>query len=349
MNTDKSYLDKSRLEGDLEADRLIKDLFNRNAQSEIYTCLKLSESEISELNHNSPVNSFLLSVREIPTWYNEKKLIAGQQVFKSYASEIMTLLGVMALPYCYAASPGNKALYLSDKMRQSPGKRLLDTAQFIISVSTPGSLLSDQYGHIHINKTRLIHALARYYVRKSGWNIEWGVPINQEDMAGTNLAFSLVILMGLQQSGIILSDKQKEDFIFLWRYIGYQLAIEEELLPATFREAYHLAQVIKKRNFKLSDEAVELTRELLNYYHSVATENKKDFINAQVRYFIGPEVAGYLGLKPEYLKDKVTSLISSFNELRNILSVHTSTYNAMIDNHRLLKTRINKQAGFAGK
>jgi len=349
MKTDNSYLDKSRLDGDLEADRLIKDLFNRNAQSEIYTCLKLSESEISELIHNSPVNSFLLSVRKKPAWYNEKKLIAGQQVFKLYAAEIMMLLGVMALPYCYAASPGNKALYLSDKMRQSPGKRLFDTAQFIISVSTPGSLAFGKYGHIHLNKTRLIHALARYYVNKGGWNLEWGVPINQEDMAGTNLAFSLVILLGLQQSGIVLSDRQKEDFIFLWRYIGYQLAIDKELLPANFKEAFHLAHIIKKRNFKKSDEAVELTRELLGYYHSVAPENQKDFVHAQVRYFVGSEVADYLGLKPAYVKDKVTTLISSFNILQNLFSVHTNSYNTMMDNHQLLKLTINKKSGYAGK
>ncbi len=69
-------------------------------------------------------------------------------------------------------------------------------------------------------------------------------------MAGTNLAFSLVILLGLQQSGIVLSNKQKEDFIFLWRYIGYQLAIDEELLPANFKEAFHLAQIIKETEFQ---------------------------------------------------------------------------------------------------
>ncbi len=124
MKTDHAYLDKSRLLGDLEADRLIKDLFNRKGQSELYAILKLSESQISELNQSSPVNSFLLSARAKPEWYNEKKLSGGQQVYKSYASEIMTLLGVMALPYCYAASPGNKALYLSDKMRQSPGQTI---------------------------------------------------------------------------------------------------------------------------------------------------------------------------------------------------------------------------------
>jgi ER-bound oxygenase mpaB/B'/Rubber oxygenase, catalytic domain len=347
MKTDNAFLDKNRLVGDHAADQLVNDLFKKNKQSELYAAFKLSEKEISSVEKGRPVLTFLLDRRKQPTWYDEKRVVRGQQVFQLYATEIMTLLGAMALPYCYAGSPGNKALYLSDKMRQSPGKRLLDTAQFIISVSTPGTLAQDGYGHIHINKTRLIHAIARYYVSKGSWDMAWGLPINQEDMAGTNLAFSVLILLGLQQSGHVLSEKQKEDFIFLWRYIGYQLAIDEELLPATFKEAYHLAQVIKKRNFKKSEEGIALAKELLSYYHSVAPSDKAYFIDAQVRHFLGPEVSGYIGLEPEYIKDKVTSVISSFNGLQNFFAIHTSTYNAMIENHRLLKLNLTRTA--AGK
>ena len=67
----------------------------------------------------------------------------------------MTLLGAFALPYCYAGSPGNKALFLSEKMRNSPGKRLADTAEVTIAVSTPGSFENGE-AYFHINKTRII-------------------------------------------------------------------------------------------------------------------------------------------------------------------------------------------------
>jgi ER-bound oxygenase mpaB/B'/Rubber oxygenase, catalytic domain len=349
MKTDNAFLDKNRLVGDQAADQLMEGLFKMNNQSELYAAFKLSEKEILSVKKPGRVLTFLSERRKQPSWYDEKRVVRGQQVFQSYATEMMTLLGAMALPYCYAASPGNKALYLSDKMRQSPGKRLLDTAQFIISVSTPGTLGPENHGHIHINKTRLIHAIARYYVGKGNWDMAWGLPINQEDMAGTNLAFSVLILLGLQQSGHVLSEKQKEDFIFLWRYIGYQLAIEEDLLPATFKEAYHLAQVIKKRNFKKSEEGVALAKELLSYYHSVAPSDKAYFIDAQIRHFLGPEVSGYIGLEPEYIKDKVTNLISSFNGLQNFFAVHTSSYTAMMENHRLLKMNLSKPGASTGK
>jgi len=343
MNTDTNFLNQNRLVGDREADLLVGKMFKMNAQSELYTALQTPETTLLSLKNSSAAISFLQKIKKQPTWYNEDRILRGQQVFELYAAEIMTLLGAMALPYCYAASPGNKALYHSEKMRQAPGKRLLDTANFLINVSTPGSLANTTTGHIHIAKTRLIHAIARYYVRKGEWDMEWGVPINQEDMAGTNLAFSVVILLGLQQSGFVLSDTQKEDFIYLWRYIGFHLGIDPDLLPSTFKEAYRLAKLIRKRNFKKSFEGIELTRELLEYYRSVVPTNKATFIDAQVRYYVGPEVSDYIGLRRDSVLDGINDALSNFKSLQNIFSIHQSSFTTMMANHQLLKKILTKR------
>ncbi len=335
-----SFLNKQRSIGDPPADHLVESIFKSNSQSELYTSLQLSEKEILKTRKSSPVIAFIKSKRPTPGWFDANRILSGQQVFESYATEIMTLLGVLALPYCYAAAPGNKALYLSTKMRKQPQKRLADTADFIINVSTKENLTANRIGHIHINKTRLTHAIARHHVLKGEWDKGWGLPINQEDMAGTNLAFSYLILAGLNQSGFILSDKQKEDFLFLWRYIGYQLGIDEKLLPDSLKEANRLAYQIKQRNFKKSEEGIVLTRELLTYYRSAVPKNVSRFIDSQVRYYLGPEVAGYLGLEPEFIKDNLTSLMSSFKEAQNFLGLHKDTFGMMISNHRILKEQL---------
>lgn len=342
MNTDTEFLDQNRHIGDAEADQLVATTFAATAQTELYAILQLTEKSILSRNDSSPILAFLKTPKPLPAWYDANRILRGQQVFELYAEEMMVLLGAMALPYCYAASPGNKALYYSEKMRKSPGKRLLDTANFLINVSTPHSLDAGKQGHIHINKTRLIHAIARYYVLKGAWRMEWGLPINQEDMAGTNLAFSVIILMGLHQSGYSVSEKQKEDFIYLWRYIGYQLAIDSELLPASFKEAYRLAKRIRKRNFKKSFEGIELTRELLQYYRSVVPSGQATFITAQVRHYIGPEVSEYLGLEPEPVLDAVNELIINGKALQNIFSLQTSSFSSMMANHTALQKMITK-------
>ena len=340
MKTTKTFLDKQRLLGDHDADHLVQNIFLGNKQSDLYRFLQLSVSEIEKARKSSRVKEFLLRKHQQPVWFDAGRLLRGQQVFETYAAEMMTLLGVLALPYCYAGTPGNKALYLSDKMRQSPGKRLTDTAQFIISVSTPGNLTADNIGPVQINKTRLIHAIARYHIQKGNWDMDWGLPINQEDMAGTNLAFSYIILGGLNQSGFELSVKQKEDFIFLWRYIGYQLGIDEDLLPSSLKEASRLTNVIRQRNFKSSFEGIELTRELLHYYRSIVPSDKAYFVDAQVRYFLGAEISSFIGLQSEYFKDMITNFMNSIKEVQNFLFAHKSSYGAMIANHRQLVSKL---------
>lgn len=339
MTNLREYLDKSRLVGDAEADQLVSDVFQSKKQSEIYALLSLNESEIITQQPSGVIGRFLLTPRQTPSWFDERKIIRGQKFFTHYADEIMTLLGVMALPYCYASSPGNKALYLSEKMRNSQGKRLLDTAHFTICVSSLQSH-ANGIGTVSINKTRLIHAIARYYISKGEWNMQWGVPINQEDMAGTNLAFSLVILMGLQQSGLNISDQEKEDFLFMWRYIGYQLHIDEQLLPNSFKEAFYLAQLIKKRTFCKSHESVMLTRELLNYYRSMIPANQAAFVESQIKYFVGDGVADYLGLQTNALHDQFAGLMNTTQQFRNFLSVHTGSYGSMMQKHATLKRQV---------
>ncbi|CAN5120143.1 oxygenase MpaB family protein [soil metagenome] len=336
-----AFLNKQRIIGDAPADELVNGLFNSNSQAELYAAVQLTESELLKSRKASPVIEFLKSRMPQPQWFDAKRIVKGQQVFESYATEIMTLLGVLALPYCYAASPGNKALFLSTKMRKQPHKRLADTADFIISVSTKGNLTASKTGHIHINKTRLTHAIARYHVAKSGWDKSWGVPINQEDMAGTNLAFSYLILVGLNQSGFVLADQQKEDLLFLWRYIGYQLGIDEKLLVSSFKEAHQLAYKIKKRNFKKTEEGIVLTSELLSYYRSAIPGSASQFIDSQVRYYLGSEISAYLGLKPDFLKDKITSTMSTFKGAQNFLGIHKDSFGMMISNHRLLKKKLS--------
>ncbi len=334
-----NFLDIQRLKGDAEADALIEKTFAVGRQGLLYGLFKLDEKAI-QLEPDSDLKKFFIEQKPKPSWFNQKRLQKGQQLFKQYALEMMALLGAMSLPYCYAASPGNKALYLSDKMRNSPGKRLMDTASFVIAVLTPGTLEDGETGHIHINKVRLIHALSRYYLRKlPTWNMDWGVPINQEDMAGTNLAFSYVILLGMQQSGIILSQREKEDFLYAWRYIGYQMNIDEALLPSSFQEARQLATTIKIRNFKKTEEGIILTKELLSYYKVSVPADQADLVSSQIRFYLGNEVAEYIGIASDPIRDKLAATVSTFKSLQSLLSVQPDSYEKMLAQHSLLKKK----------
>ncbi len=344
MNVTNAFLDDQRQIGDVSADALVNHFFERNQQQELYSYLGWSVS-IVDKQEDGTLKDFLINRRSLPEWYDEARINAGQKIFEKYAMPIMTLLGGLSLPYCYAGSPGNKALYLSDKMRKSPGKRLSDTADFILAVSTPGSFMQKvSVGQFHINKTRLIHSIARYYLlKRTDWKHEWGLPINQEDMSGTNLAFSYLILLGLQKSAWMLSGREKEDFLYLWRYIGYQLHIDIQLLPATTQEAVLLERTIRRRHFKKSIEGLELTQELIQYYRSVAPSREATLIESQMRYWLGPEVAEYLGLPIQPIKDRAVESLNAFREMTNLFQINTNSYNEMLRNHKQLKNATNSR------
>jgi len=252
----------------------------------------------------------------------------------------MTLLSAKSLPYYNAASPGNKAIYFTGKMRKSPGKRLLDTAQFIISVLKEGSFDESGFAYIQVNKTRIIHAMVRYYIQtKTAWEAAWGTPVNQEDMAGTNLAFSYIILVGMEQANFPITTQEKEDFLYTWRYIGYQLNIQEELLPANEKEACLLEEAIRKRHFKNSEEGKLLMNELVSHYKESFPAVPAYFIDGQIRYFIGREIASLLGMKPEPVKDFIVQTMNKIKEKLNQKYIHPTAYETMLKNHAKLKAK----------
>lgn len=334
-----SVLDKGRREADLIADELIHIIFKSGKQSAFYASLFSGAIPL-----DNDLKKIQASERAKPKWYDAARLVAGQEVFRLYASEIMMLLGLMALPYCYAASPGNMALYLSEKMRHTPAKRLFDTANFVIGVSTPGSFEENGLAQREINKTRLIHALARYYLLKSDWQMDWGLPINQEDMAGTNLAFSYITLMGLRKSGFTLTAKQEEDFIYLWRYIGYQLYIEEILLPDSLHSAFHLTKIIEERNFKPNEEGVLLSRSLIDYYRNAIPDKQvANLMEAQLSFYLGEKVADFLKIKSDPLAMNIIKLRMSLQAWQNYFKVQVPTYQQMLLNQEQFEKAIKHE------
>jgi hypothetical protein len=329
-----------RNKGDEEADQIVGTTVKQNELPKLYAALALPDEKLFDKSVIPLLRNFLLKKRPDPSWFKIDRIENGQAFFRKYALDIMTLLGAKSLPYCYAATPGNKAIHFTQKMRQSPGKRLMETAQFITAVFEAGAFGERSSGYIQINKIRLVHALVRYYIlAKSQWQNEWGLPVNQEDMAGTNLAFSYIILMGLEDSKYKLEEHEKEDFLFVWRYIGYQMHIDDDLLPASVAEAKLLEETIKERHFKPSDEGVILTKELVQHYKEAFPLIPSYFIDAQIRYYLGPQVSTLVGLKPQVYKDSFVKFLNKLKEKVNTFYVDKKSYEKMLRNHLILKKK----------
>lgn len=93
--------------------------------------------------------------------------------------------------------------------------------------------LSDGFRNtLHV---RLIHGLIRHHVRRiPEWDIRQnGVPVNQTDMAATQLGFGAVFQLGCRVMGIPLTARGGHAVMHLWRYIGWLMGLDARWLPET--------------------------------------------------------------------------------------------------------------------
>ncbi|MBC8033172.1 MAG: DUF2236 domain-containing protein [Chitinophagaceae bacterium] len=315
-------LSARRSMGDPLADVLIQTTFKSTEYKVELRAWLDSLTDNSVLSTDkTPFQQYPLVVQSqlLPVWAEKKQMARGTAFFNRYSDKIMSLLGLLSLPYCYAASRGAMVLYLSERMRADPQKRLLETAEFVWDVMDPDAFTGKGRGFSSILKVRLMHAAVRYYTLASGkWDDSWGMPVNQEDMAGTNLSFSLIVVRGLRKFGIAVSYDEQQAFMHLWNVIGSMLGVQEDLLPQEGKQAIQLEELIRERQFEPSEQGRALTRSLTGYFSSVATGapfSAKEIFQV-MRYLLGDPVADILeiaspGLPPD--KIRLLKLANSFS------------------------------------
>lgn len=296
-------LQQSRQVGDPLADKVINQLFaDKESAQQLRAILGKPTLNNSPLpNLPDYLTSYFETSKHLPKWADVSLLKQGNQFFEANAREIMALLGYLSLPYCYAAGDGARVLWLSERIKKNTAVRLAETAQFIFDVMAEDAFQPTGYGIRSIQKVRLIHAAIRYHVTKSGkWNSEqWGLPVNQEDMAGTNLAFSLIILRGLRKMGKSVSLEDSEAYLHYWKVIGSMLGIIPELIPENGKAAFWLEKKIAQRTIRQSFEGQALTKVLLESFDIDPPITLPDGFHASfMRFVLGDSIADILGLPP---------------------------------------------------
>ncbi len=315
------FLTAKRLNGDCKADRLIqKALADPASTSEFYAWFSTlsTNASLQNIPEAFKQEELIMDAASLPAWAEPSLLRQGAEFYRRHSAAIMQLLGLLSLPYCYAAANGARVIYLSERLRSDTAKRLADTGTFVQEVLEPNAFSIAGKGFMAILKTRLIHATARYYTLKcDNWNADWGTPVNQEDMAGTNLAFSLIVIRGLRRLGTGISYSEQKAFLHLWNIIGFKLGLDEDLIPSDGKAANQLEKSIRQRQFKASDHGRELTRALLKSFTTIDPANPVNVKQAKqfMCYFLDQEVAEMLGINDVSVPFHVPYLIKAFSAL----------------------------------
>ncbi len=241
----------------------------------------------------------------VPFWVDHGRVERGGRAFLESGLLGGLVLGAMSLVAGYCSPAGNKPLMFSGRLADDVPRRLAETSRFVEVVSLPGEMRRRGDGFRACVKVRLMHAsVRRGLLRSPRWNLDaWGVPINQADSAGTMLLFSSVVVEGLEKLGHEMSAQEVSDFLHLWRYAGYLLGVDAELLCATRDECDALWNLLSTTQDPPDDDARALARALMESgrigarpgRETDAAEARIAFGYALSRHLIGDEYADHLG------------------------------------------------------
>jgi hypothetical protein len=288
-----ALLTAMRAEADPPADRVLAALIAEGGIGAANAALGRFSREDVPLAAGAPpaLAAFLAEQGSLPAWADMGKIARAQRLFTSQGPGFGLVLMAESLPCLYAGGKGGaQTLYGTGQLSGHFRRRASQTLRFILNVMEPGSLAPGGKGVASILKVRLMHAAIRNYVGRSeiwkGKTDDWGLPINQVELAGTLLAFSSVALDGLRKLGLHISADDKEAYLHAWTAIGTVLGIRAELLPGNIREAGALWRRIVATQFVPSPEGRELARDHLRFLEELMPGDLLDGFPPTLMYFL---------------------------------------------------------------
>jgi hypothetical protein len=232
------FLDTLSKQGDSLADDVLARIVN---DDEIVNVRRVfaemdSNNEIPPATTFPELSGFFDATNDIPAFVDLQRVTRGEKVFQKNAFTGALVLLTKSLPEGYAAPNLSIILNLSGNLRTHPFKRLLATLQTVVNVSTFHGFQNGGRAVITAQKLRLLHAGIRHLTRRYRPDFEtrYGVPVNLEDMLGTVMGFSYLVIEGMRTLGVGLTPQEEEDFFYLWRVFALMMGIHPAENSASF-------------------------------------------------------------------------------------------------------------------
>jgi len=264
---------------------------------------------ISGLPNPAPqLRRFFARADELPSWVDFAQLRRGALAYQRFGILGMIVLSAWSLINGYHSSAAVKPLAFTGQLHHRTQRRLAETARFVSEATQVDGLRLGRPGRDISLRVSMIHAHVRRACLQSGqWRTDtWGLPINQADMFGTLLEFSLLMMDGAQRLGFFLSSEEREAILAMWRYCGHLSGVDAWLLEQLGSEAKtrRLADLLRLVQPGPDEDSLALTEQLLK----VPGQNAKGkgppvlalavsrIHNGLARAFNGPEIANDLGI-----------------------------------------------------
>ncbi|KAI4712646.1 hypothetical protein J4E89_002914 [Alternaria sp. Ai002NY15] len=262
-----------------------------------------------EENHESDPKLAELwrEVHTVPDWVDWEQIARGQDVFYRYGGPALTGLTFQSLLGGMGAARVVETLARTGGFSTKVARgRLFETTQHILQCTrTLDGLKPGGEGFASSIRVRFLHAAVRQRIMKlakerpSYFNVEeWGIPINDLDQIATIGTFSsTLIYLSFPRQGIFLRKQEIDDYLALWRYIGYLMGTPDEWLSTPTK-----AKAIMESLLYHEVDPSEMSKTMANNIiyalkEEPPTFSSADMLTASARWLNGNALCDRLRLK----------------------------------------------------
>lgn len=257
-----------------------------------------------------PLREFFEEFEPIPDWVDLKLVRRGQRALRRGGADGTYIARDVSLLGGYRFSSFNKTLLRTGVLEKGSNKRFAETLQWALDVSSEGGLEPLGVGYQATIRVRLIHEYVRRHVAAlPDWRSEeWGLPVNQTDMAATLVGALIAPPAGGLGMGLVLPPAELDAIAHLTRYVGWLMGVRDEWLPRSFRDAirvlYHTLGALSAPDESTRQLAVPMADDPLQWHYRGMSGVRRRIARAQhlsvTSGFLGPRAMRELGL-PAYV------------------------------------------------
>ena len=291
------------------------------------------------------VEAWLAEPAPLPDWADRTMLEDGARFFMQWGLEIGLGLFCCALPMGYAASSTAHVLDLTARLETDARRRVFETAQMVLDVTTPDALEPGAVGHTTLRRVRLLHAGIRHLVNTDpridrsdrpspdahAWSPLWGEPLSQEHLLGGLLAFSVSMLDALDALGVEYEDRGAAAYLHLWSVVGYLLGVDPTVLPLDRESATAIERRLRRRNQQETPGGRRLAAALLELLEELTPGRIADGIPAALmRHLCGDDIADVLGVPHRRFEELAIAGMKPGVAIFSLTSGHVSPVSAAL-------------------
>jgi hypothetical protein len=314
--------------GDEPMDRLVDWMASAGmAQSKAVFERALTEGIGNVPDAPEPLREFFIRIETVPDWVDRDKLRKGQRALLRGGSDGMSIARDVSLLGGYQFAGFNKTLLRTGALEKGSNQRFAETMQWAMDVISDGGLDPLGIGYRSTVRVRLIHAFVRRQVSAMpDWRAdEWGVPVNQTDMAATLVGALVAPPVASLGMGILPAPGELDAIAHVTRYVGWLIGVEDEWLPRSFRDSvrvlYHTSTALANPDETTRQLSVPMAEDPLLWHYRGMGRLRRRLAWAQhlsiTSAFLGPGAMRTLGL-PVYMPPWYPVLRVPANVIRSI-------------------------------